>query len=94
MISRYQENAEKYQRIVQVINNVEDKALQKSLKKIGEKYKICIECMEEKQVEEIILRCIEMGSSILLEKTLHSVIFTRTIDTTYGIYNHNPGSER
>ena len=76
MISRYEQNKQKYQSLVEYTisqSNIEED-IKKEILKVMEKYRLAIGWMEVEEVEGLIEKCVTEGSSNPLKKELHCLV--------------------
>ena len=76
MISRYEQNKQKYQSLVEYTKNQPniEEDIKKEILKVMEKYKMAIGWMEVEEVEELIEKCVTEGSSNPLKKELLGIV--------------------
>ena len=77
MISNYERNQQKYKEVIQYTNTHENlsQELKKDMLKIREKYRICISCMEENEIYDLIEQCVIKQNHRPLKNELYATIF-------------------
>ena len=82
MIQRYKENQQKYEAIVDYIENHSNitENLKKDILYVVEKYRSIVFVSEKQEIIDLIDVCIREGSKRKLQRSLHSVIFGNSRD--------------